>query len=156
MREHEPDDMDIGAARETKDDDVCHETNSWPDGICRERKSQARCAQSIFSLSSRSFSHDIGGSWRAGCRARALKTLKLATWDFTVHAEAFITQGAVSHQVKALEGRARNEGYFNRQRRHVVIAETRPRHLAVVRDAFDQLPMGPEHRHRASAAARSP
>ncbi len=55
--------------------------------------------------------------------------------------ELFVTQGAVSHQVKALETEL---GFklFNRERQRLVITEAGREYLNVVRDAFDRIALG--------------
>lgn len=55
--------------------------------------------------------------------------------------ELFVTQGAVSHQVKALEAEL---GFklFNRERQRLVITEAGREYLNVVRDAFDRIALG--------------
>ncbi len=58
-------------------------------------------------------------------------------------AELFVTQGAVSHQVKALEQELGLK-LFNRERQRLVITEAGRDYLAVVRDAFDRIALGTE------------
>lgn len=55
--------------------------------------------------------------------------------------ELFVTQGAVSHQVKALELEL---GFklFNRERQRLVITAAGREYLNVVRDAFDRIALG--------------
>ena len=55
--------------------------------------------------------------------------------------ELFVTQGAVSHQVKALESEL---GFklFNRERQRLVITDAGREYLNVVRDAFDRIALG--------------
>jgi LysR family glycine cleavage system transcriptional activator len=55
--------------------------------------------------------------------------------------ELFVTQGAVSHQVKALEAEL---GFklFNRDRQRLVITDAGREYLNVVRDAFDRIALG--------------
>jgi LysR family glycine cleavage system transcriptional activator len=55
--------------------------------------------------------------------------------------ELCVTQGAVSHQVKALEA-ALGLKLFNRERQGLVITEAGHDYLAVVRDAFDRIALG--------------
>src|SRR3954469_22397676 len=57
--------------------------------------------------------------------------------------ELFVTQGAVSHQVKALEARLGLK-LFNRERQRLVITEAGRSYLEVVRDAFDRIALGTE------------
>jgi LysR family glycine cleavage system transcriptional activator len=58
--------------------------------------------------------------------------------------ELHVTQGAVSHQVKALEGELGLK-LFLRERQRLVITEAGRAYLAVLRDAFDRLASGTEH-----------
>jgi LysR family glycine cleavage system transcriptional activator len=55
--------------------------------------------------------------------------------------ELSVTQGAVSHQVKALEAEFGLK-LFNRERQGLVITEAGHDYLAVVRDAFDRIALG--------------
>src|SRR5665213_3715441 len=74
----------------------------------------------------------------------ALKAFEAAarSESFTRAAEELnVTQGAVSHQVKALEG-ILGVKLFNRERQRLVITEAGREYLAVVRDAFDQIAAG--------------
>src|SRR2546421_7207835 len=57
--------------------------------------------------------------------------------------ELFVTQGAVSHQVKALEIELGIK-LFNRERQRLVITEAGRDYLTVVRDAFDRIAVGTE------------
>ena len=57
--------------------------------------------------------------------------------------ELFVTQGAVSHQVKALEAELGMK-LFNRERQRLVITEAGRAYLLVVRDAFDRIADGTE------------
>ena len=57
--------------------------------------------------------------------------------------ELFVTQGAVSHQVKALEAELGLK-LFNREHQRVVITEAGRNYLEVVRDAFDRISAGTE------------
>ena len=57
--------------------------------------------------------------------------------------ELFVTQGAVSHQVKALEQELGLK-LFNRERQRLVITEAGRDYLNVVRDAFDRISLGTE------------
>src|SRR6187397_1233964 len=57
--------------------------------------------------------------------------------------ELFVTQGAVSHQVKALETEL-GVKLFNRERQRLIITEAGRDYLTVVRDAFDRIAMGTE------------
>src|SRR6266487_5397328 len=57
--------------------------------------------------------------------------------------ELFVTQGAVSHQVKALESELGIK-LFNRKRQRLIITEAGRDYLAAVRDAFDRIAMATE------------
>ena len=64
--------------------------------------------------------------------------------SFTRAAEELnVTQGAVSHQVKALE-EILGVKLFNRERQRLVISEAGREYLAVVRDALDRIAVGTE------------
>ena len=64
--------------------------------------------------------------------------------SFTRAAEELcVTQGAVSHQVKALEAELGIK-FFNRERQRLVITEAGRDYLAVVRDALDRIALGTE------------
>src|SRR4051795_11068823 len=64
--------------------------------------------------------------------------------SFTRAAEELcVTQGAVSHQVKALE-ETLGLKLFNRERQRLVITEAGRDYLAVLRDAFDRIAVGTE------------
>jgi LysR family glycine cleavage system transcriptional activator len=65
--------------------------------------------------------------------------------SFTRAAEELcVTQGAVSHQVKALEAELGLK-LFNRERQGLAITEAGHDYLAVVRDAFDRIAVGTDH-----------
>jgi LysR family transcriptional regulator, glycine cleavage system transcriptional activator len=57
--------------------------------------------------------------------------------------ELHVTQGAVSHQVKALEDEL-GVKLFNRERQGLVITEAGREYLVVVRDALDRIALGTE------------
>jgi LysR family glycine cleavage system transcriptional activator len=76
----------------------------------------------------------------------ALKAFEAAARyeSFTRAAEELcVTQGAVSHQVKALEAELGLK-LFNRERQRLVITEAGRAYLGVVRDAFDRIASGTE------------
>jgi LysR family glycine cleavage system transcriptional activator len=76
----------------------------------------------------------------------ALKAFEAAARheSFTRAAEELcVTQGAVSHQVKALEVELGLK-LFNRERQRLVITEAGRAYLAVLRDAFDRIAVGTE------------
>jgi len=76
----------------------------------------------------------------------ALKAFEAAARheSFTRAAEELcVTQGAVSHQVKALEDEL-GVKLFNRERQRLVITEAGREYLAVVRDALDRIAVGTE------------
>jgi LysR family glycine cleavage system transcriptional activator len=84
----------------------------------------------------------------------ALKAFEAAARyeSFTRAAEELcVTQGAVSHQVKALEAELGLK-LFNRERQRLMITEAGRVYLSVVRDAFDRLANGTERLlHRQNA-----
>src|ERR1700730_15826966 len=57
--------------------------------------------------------------------------------------ELHVTQGAVSHQVKALEATLGLKR-FNRERQRLTLSEAGREYLAVVRDALDRIALGTE------------
>jgi LysR family transcriptional regulator, glycine cleavage system transcriptional activator len=64
--------------------------------------------------------------------------------SFTRAAEELcVTQGAVSHQVKALEAEL-GVKLFNRERQRLVITQAGCDYLTVIRDAFDRIAIGTE------------
>jgi LysR family glycine cleavage system transcriptional activator len=76
----------------------------------------------------------------------ALKSFEAAARQesFTRAAEELnVTQGAVSHQVKALEQELGIK-LFNREHQRLVITDAGREYLAVVRDAFDRIAVGTE------------
>src|SRR4051812_48893884 len=76
----------------------------------------------------------------------ALKAFEAAarSQSFTRAAEELnVTQGAVSHQVKALEA-GLGLKLFNRERQRLVITEAGRDYLTVVRDALDRIALGTE------------
>jgi LysR family glycine cleavage system transcriptional activator len=76
----------------------------------------------------------------------ALKAFEAAarSESFTRAAQELnVTQGAVSHQVKALEATLGIK-LFNRERQRLVMTETGRDYLAVVRDALDRIAAGTE------------
>src|ERR1700716_2042139 len=76
----------------------------------------------------------------------ALKAFEAAARheSFTRAAEELcVTQGAVSHQVEALEQEL-GVKLFNRERQRLLITQAGRDYLAVVRDAFDRLALGTE------------
>jgi LysR family transcriptional regulator, glycine cleavage system transcriptional activator len=76
----------------------------------------------------------------------ALKAFEAAARheSFTRAAEELcVTQGAVSHQVKALESEL-GVKLFNRERQRLVITDAGREYLTVLRDAFDRIAVGTE------------
>src|SRR5258707_13902194 len=76
----------------------------------------------------------------------ALKVFEAAARheSFTRAAEELaVTQGAVSHQVKALEAELGLK-LFNRERQRLVITDAGRQYLVVVRDALDRIMLGTE------------
>lgn len=113
------------------------------------------CSQSMLSLACHNISHVQGCAVsRRLPSLNALKAFEAAARheSFTQAAqELCVTQGAVSHQVKALEAELGCR-LFNREHRRLIITSAGQTYLAVVRDAFDRLALGTEHllqRHNA-------
>lgn len=76
----------------------------------------------------------------------ALKAFEAAARheSFTRAAEELcVTQGAISHQVKALEGELGLK-LFNRERQRLIITEAGRAYLEVIRDALDRISAGTE------------
>src|SRR3954468_13771117 len=76
----------------------------------------------------------------------ALKAFEAAARheSFTRAAEELcVTQGAVSHQVKALEGELAVK-LFNRERQRLIITEAGREYLGIIRDALDRIAIGTE------------
>jgi LysR family glycine cleavage system transcriptional activator len=67
--------------------------------------------------------------------------------------ELSVTQGAVSHQVKALESELGIK-FFNRERQRLSITEAGQEYLAVVRDALDRIANGTERLVQRQASGR--
>src|SRR6266853_6000702 len=105
------------------------------------------CAQSIVSLACPSFSHEVGIAMaRRLPPLNGLKAFEAAARheSFTRAAEELcVTQGAVSHQVKALEATLGIK-LFNRERQRLLITQAGQEYLAVVRDALDRIAVGTE------------
>src|SRR5256885_4428090 len=104
------------------------------------------CRQSIVSLSCPSFSHERRAMPRRLPPLNALKAFEAAARheSFTRAAgELFVTQGAVSHQVKALEEELGLK-LFRCEHQRLVITDAGRAYLEVVRDAFDRIAMGTE------------
>ncbi|GGF36124.1 transcriptional regulator [Aliidongia dinghuensis] len=77
----------------------------------------------------------------------ALKSFEAAARheSFTRAAEELcVTQGAVSHQVKALEAELGLK-LFSRERQRLIITEAGREYLAVIRDALDRIAVGTHH-----------
>jgi LysR family transcriptional regulator, glycine cleavage system transcriptional activator len=97
-------------------------------------------------LSCLSFSHEDWVMLRRLPPLNALKAFEAAarSESFTRAAEELcVTQGAVSHQVKALEATLGIK-LFNRERQRLVITEAGREYLEVVRDALDRIAVGTE------------
>ena len=93
-----------------------------------------------------SFSHESPAMLRRLPALNALKAFEAAARheSFTRAAEELcVTQGAVSHQVKALEAELGIK-LFNRERQRLIITEAGRDYLAVLRDAFDRIAVGTE------------
>jgi LysR family glycine cleavage system transcriptional activator len=107
---------------------------------------KACCQQSIVSLPCLNFSHEGPAMLRRLPPLNALKAFEAAARheSFTRAAEELcVTQGAVSHQVKALEVEL-GVKLFNRERQRLVITESGREYLTVLRDAFDRIAVGTE------------
>src|SRR5512140_653903 len=108
-----------------------------------------RRPQSIVSPPGISFSHEANRGWSMRQRLpplNALKAFEAAARheSFTRAAEElFVTQGAVSHQVKALEEELGLK-LFARERQRLVITEAGREYLSVIRDALDRIAVGTE------------
>src|SRR3954469_2662924 len=106
-------------------------------------KEPASCPQSMVSLGCLSFSHE-SAMLRRLPPLNGLKAFEAAARheSFTRAGEELcVTQGAVSHQVKALEAEL-GVRLFQRERQRLVITEAGRAYLDVVRDAFDRLAAG--------------
>src|SRR5215204_37659 len=102
--------------------------------------------QSIVSHACHSFSHEVGAMRPRLPPLNALKAFEAAARheSFTRAAEELcVTQGAVSHQVKALETELGLK-LFIRERQRLIITEQGREYLAVLRDAFDRIALGTE------------
>src|SRR5207302_9369520 len=91
------------------------------------------------------FSHEIAMPRRLP-PLNALKAFEAAarSESFTQAADELnVTQGAVSHQVKALEATLGLK-LFNRERQRLTLTEAGREYLAVVRDALDRIALGTE------------
>src|SRR5216684_456265 len=98
------------------------------------------------SLSWLSYSHESRAMLRRLPPLNALKAFEAAarSESFTRAAEELnVTQGAVSHQVKALEATLGIK-LFNRERQRLLITQAGQEYLAVVRDALDRIAVGTE------------
>src|SRR3954447_14596611 len=97
--------------------------------------------QSIVSRACPSFSHEVGQMRPRLPPLNALKVFEAAARheSFTRAAEELcVTQGAVSHQVKALETQLAIK-LFNRERQRLIITEAGRDYLTIVRDALDRI-----------------
>jgi len=100
----------------------------------------------MLSLPCLNISHDGSAMLRRLPALNALKSFEAAARheSFTRAAEELcVTQGAVSHQVKALEQELGIK-LFNRERQRLVITESGREYLGVVRDALDRIALGTE------------
>jgi len=88
----------------------------------------------------------VGSMLRRLPPLNALKAFEAAARheSFTRAAEELcVTQGAVSHQVKALEA-GLGIKLFNRERQRLIITEAGREYLTVLRDSFDRIAVGTE------------
>src|SRR3954464_7321320 len=102
--------------------------------------------QSIVSRPRPSFSHEVQVMRQRLPPLNALKAFEAAARheSFTRAAEElFVTQGAVSHQVKALETEL-GVKLFNRERQRLIITEGGREYLVGVRDALDRIALATE------------
>src|ERR1700741_570886 len=93
-----------------------------------------------------SFSHEKQAMPRRLPLLNALKAFEAAarSESFTRAAEELhVTQGAVSHQVKALEATLGLK-FFSRERQRLTLTDSGRDYLAVVRDALDRIALGTE------------
>src|SRR5258708_17524917 len=100
----------------------------------------------MVSLACLSFSHEDPSMLRRLPPLNALKAFEAAARHESVTRaaeELCVTQGAVSHQVKALEAELGIK-LFNRERQRLVITEGGREYLAVLREAFDRIAVGTE------------
>src|SRR5689334_18271448 len=103
-------------------------------------------AQSIVSEVGPSFPNGGGSMKRRLPSLNALKAFEASARheSFTrAAAELFVTQGAISQQVKALEDEL-GVKLFQREHQKLAITDAGRNYLGVVRDAFDRLAMGTE------------
>src|SRR5215208_1451836 len=119
-------------------------------GPCRQTAASVtpagHCPQRILSLACLRFFHEGGKMLRRLPALNALKAFEAAARHerFTRAAEELcVTQGAVSHQVKALEEEL-GVKLFNREHQRLVITEAGREYLAVIRDALDRISIGTE------------
>jgi len=108
--------------------------------------SEIYCAQRIVFLPCPSFFHEVPSMIRRLPPLNALKAFEAAARheSFTRAAEELcVTQGAVSHQVKALEAEL-GVKLFSRERQRLIITEAGRQYLLVVRDALDRIAAGTE------------
>src|SRR3954469_8455284 len=104
------------------------------------------CRQSINSLACPRFSHEGDAMPRQLPPLNALRAFEAAarSESFTRAAEELcVTQGAVSHQVKALEATLGIK-LFNREHQRLAITDSGREYLGVVRDALDRIAAGTE------------
>src|SRR6202795_3551353 len=102
------------------------------------------CQQSINSLPCPRFSHESGRMPRQLPPLNALKAFEAAarSESFTRAAEELcVTQGAGTHQVKALEATLGIK-LFIREHQRLVITDAGSEYLSVVRDAFGRIAGG--------------
>src|SRR5215475_13783273 len=106
----------------------------------------APCPERRPDLSSITFSHQDRPMPRRLPPLNALKAFEAAARSESITRaaeELHVTQGAVSHQVKALEA-SLGVKLFTREHQRLVITEAGSEYLAVVRDALDRIAAGTE------------
>src|SRR5258708_9921444 len=111
----------------------------------RRKGSNHRCDHQcvVFSII---FTHERGPMARRLPPLNGLKAFEAAarSESFTRAAEELnVTQGAVSHQVKALEDTLGLK-LFHRERQRLILSEAGRDYLTVIRDALDQIAVGTE------------
>src|SRR6266481_3089501 len=127
-------------------DEYSGEAAGGPSYADRTNTSEIYCAQSIVFLPCPSVFHEVPSMIRRLPPLNALKAFEAAARheSFTRAAEELcVTQGAVSHQVKALEAELAVK-LFNRERQRLIITEAGRDYLNVVRDALDRIAAGTE------------
>src|SRR5713101_3002532 len=122
-------------------DEYSGEAAGGPSYADRTNTSEIYCAQSIVFLPCPSFFHEVPSMIRRLPPLNALKAFEAAARheSFTRAAEELcVTQGAVSHQVKALEVELGIK-LFNRERQRLLLTGAGCGYLRVGRDALHRI-----------------